>query len=399
MEGMTNFNFLVEEAVNTQNGEQLRILLRGCTAITVTAISDFFIDEDVLWPSVTHSPWKENLPIIVEKCFYASCYIRDNDWVNAADHIASALSAYMTILNEESHWSLPLFHQLCEDVRIMAQVADEQLRDAHNKSCKLENAERLLKRAFTIVNNDRADFCNGSRRAGALACMNQLLKIYFRLNNLGLCVNLTRMIGSSNFPDIELFPLPHRITFHFYCGRLSLYDDQYATAITQLQFALHNISPHLRDHRRRILLFLIPAKILSGHLPTEKTLADFDMKWFQDIVPAIRSGDLGRFDRAINRYEHFFIRSALFLAVEKMRSLVYCALVRQISKFLGLKIPLEQIVRAVHLCSLDVTHEEIECILANLIHQNYIKGYISHKVGFLVLSKRNAFPKFATAQM
>lgn len=396
MEGMRNFNFLVEEAVNTQDGQKLRILLRESTEATVQAISDFYQNDQVPWPSVTQPQWKENLPIIVQKCFVTAGAIRANDWIDASDHISNALSAYMSILNEESDWSLHLFHSLCEDVRVIAQIADEQLRDDQRKPCKLETAERLLKRAFTIVNNDRGDFRQGSRRAGALGCMNQMLKIYFRLNNLGLCVNLTRMIGSPNFPDIELFPLSHRITFQFYSGRLSLYDDKYEAAVKQLEFALNNISPELRDHRRRILLFLIPAKILSGHLPTEKTLAEFSMKWFKDIVPALRSGDIGRFEIAVKRYEEFFIRSALFLSIEKMRPLVHCALVRQISKIMGTKIPLDQVILAMKMCSLDVTLDEVECILANLIHQNYIKGYIAHKAGVIVLSKKNAFPKLVT---
>lgn len=399
MRALREFNHLVEEAVNEQDGKQLRKLLRESTKQTIDAITDYYRHENAPLPQVTQPQWRENLPTIVEKCFTTAGAIRANDWVDASDHIANSLSAYMSILNDESGWSLPLFHQLCEDVRVIAQVADEQLRDDQRKPCKLETAERLLKRAFTIVNNDRGDIHRGSRRIGALGCMNQLLKIYFRLNNLGLCVNLTRMIVNPNFPDIDAFPIDHRITFHFYCGRLSLYDDQYPRAVQQLEFALDNISPMLRDHRRRILLFLIPAKILTGKLPSMRTIEKYDMKWYRDIVPAIRSGNLGSFNRAVSLYEEFFIRSALFLAIEKMRSLVYCALVRQVSKVLGQKIQLDHIMHSVHLSSTDVSRDEVECILANLIHQNYIKGYISHKVGFLVLSKKNAFPKFANGQV
>lgn len=36
--------------------------------------------------------------------------------------------------------------------------------------------------------------------------------------------------------------------------------------------------------------------------------------------------------------------------------------------------------------------DEIECIVANLIHKKYIKGYISHSQRMLVLSKKDAFP-------
>ena len=36
--------------------------------------------------------------------------------------------------------------------------------------------------------------------------------------------------------------------------------------------------------------------------------------------------------------------------------------------------------------------DEIECILANLINQKYIRGYISHKMKTLVVSDAAAFP-------
>lgn len=36
--------------------------------------------------------------------------------------------------------------------------------------------------------------------------------------------------------------------------------------------------------------------------------------------------------------------------------------------------------------------DEVECILANLIFQGYIRGYLSHAKRVLVLSKRDPFP-------
>lgn len=36
--------------------------------------------------------------------------------------------------------------------------------------------------------------------------------------------------------------------------------------------------------------------------------------------------------------------------------------------------------------------DEIECILANLIYQGLIRGYLSHAKRTLVLSKRDPFP-------
>ena len=45
----------------------------------------------------------------------------------------------------------------------------------------------------------------------------------------------------------------------------------------------------------------------------------------------------------------------------------------------------------------DITKDETECIIANLIYEGRIKGYISHQHQKLVVSKANAFPALANA--
>ena len=40
----------------------------------------------------------------------------------------------------------------------------------------------------------------------------------------------------------------------------------------------------------------------------------------------------------------------------------------------------------------DIDNDETACIIANLIYQGRIKGYISHQHNNLVVSKQNAFP-------
>jgi hypothetical protein len=50
-------------------------------------------------------------------------------------------------------------------------------------------------------------------------------------------------------------------------------------------------------------------------------------------------------------------------------------------------------------CQEDVDMSEIECILANLIYQGKIKGYISHKGGLLIVSKQDPFPKSAVIKV
>ena len=44
------------------------------------------------------------------------------------------------------------------------------------------------------------------------------------------------------------------------------------------------------------------------------------------------------------------------------------------------------------------TTEEVECIIGNLIYKGYIKGYISHERGKVVLRKTGSFQKLSEIQ-
>jgi len=43
----------------------------------------------------------------------------------------------------------------------------------------------------------------------------------------------------------------------------------------------------------------------------------------------------------------------------------------------------------------EIDLDEIECIIANLIYQGKVKGYISHQKRTLIISKQDPFPKAA----
>jgi hypothetical protein len=58
-----------------------------------------------------------------------------------------------------------------------------------------------------------------------LALVNQLFKVYFRINKLHLCKPLIRAIDSSPFKDH--FTLGQRVTYRFYVGRKAMFDSDY----------------------------------------------------------------------------------------------------------------------------------------------------------------------------
>lgn len=56
------------------------------------------------------------------------------------------------------------------------------------------------------------------------------------------------------------------------------------------------------------------------------------------------------------------------------------------------QLPLETLLAALRVNGTDMSMDELECILANLIFQGNIKGYIAHR-RCVVLSKADPFPK------
>jgi hypothetical protein len=64
-----------------------------------------------------------------------------------------------------------------------------------------------------------------TKRWGMLALVNQLFKVYFRINKLHLCKPLIRAIDSSPFKDH--FSLGQRVTYRFYVGRKAMFDSDY----------------------------------------------------------------------------------------------------------------------------------------------------------------------------
>lgn len=55
------------------------------------------------------------------------------------------------------------------------------------------------------------------------------------------------------------------------------------------------------------------------------------------------------------------------------------------------KLRLPHILAGMHAAGLDTDADELECLLANLIFRNNIRGYLSHKPAVLVLARDGAF--------
>lgn len=92
--------------------------------------------------------------------------------------------------------------------------------------------------------------------------INQLFKIYFKINKINLCNPLKRVIENSNLKDS--FPQCHQVVYKFYVGRQAMFENDFKTASTYFTYAFENCPSKFKRNKRLILVYLIPVNMLRG---------------------------------------------------------------------------------------------------------------------------------------
>ncbi|THU60096.1 hypothetical protein C4D60_Mb07t09030 [Musa balbisiana] len=305
--------------------------------------------------------------------------------------------------NWETPWAMEALYTLALEIRLLAEKADRELASSGKNPEKLQGAGSFLMRVFGALAG------KGPKRAGALYVACQLFKVYFKLGTVHLCRSVIRSIETARIFDFEEFPVKDKstcnvnlaqVTYMYYTGRLEVYNENFLVADQKLTYALMHCSPRKETNKRMILKYLIPVKLSIGILPKQWLIEKYNLIEYGEVVNALKKGDLRLLRQALREHEDRFLRSGVYLVLEKLELLVYQRLIKKIYVLQKQKDPskahqvkLENIVKALKWLELDMDIDEVECIVAILIYKNLIKGYIAHKSKVVVLSKQDPFPK------
>ncbi|ATY61886.1 COP9 signalosome complex subunit 12 [Cordyceps militaris CM01] len=283
-----------------------------------------------------------------------------------------------------------------------------------DKQAQLRDCEQHLKRIFTLCLNDRAPL-EESRKWGIYYIINLLFKTYFKLNSASLSRTILKTLAVYNqkgdMPPLESFPKSQRVTFKYYEGVLFFLEENYAEAEKYLVEAWDLCHKDAKTNSERILTYLIPCRLLTSHvLPTKKLLEPYPrlQELFLPLANCIRSGDLRNFDLALQRGEDRFVKRRIYLTLERGRDIALRNLLRKVFVAGGFEEPKEGEtirVRRTRIAAAEfqaaismgsggdsIDTDEVECLLANMIYKDLMKGYIARDRGIVVLSKRGAFP-------
>ncbi|CAL8284885.1 unnamed protein product [Gadus morhua 'NCC'] len=317
----------------------------------------------------------------------------NHDFIEAYKFQTLAFQAH-----KEENWALPLMFSVTLDLTIFANNAEQQLlkKGKGQPGDMLEKAAEQLMSCFRVCASDNRAGLDDSKKWGMLFLINQLFKIYFKINKLHLCKPLIRAIDSSTLKDE--YSMAQRVTYKYYVGRKAMFDSDFKPAEECLSFSFQHCHRSSQKNKRMILIYLLPVKMLLGHMPTLQLLRKYDLMQFADVTKAVREGNLLLLTEALARHETFFIRCGIFLILEKLKIITYRNLFKTVYQLLrSHQLPLEAFLVCLRMMKVDgLDLDEVQCLLANLIYMGHIKGYISHQHQKLVVSKQNPFPPLSS---
>ncbi|OQO01957.1 hypothetical protein B0A48_12430 [Cryoendolithus antarcticus] len=289
------------------------------------------------------------------------------------------------------------------------------------KNEKLENAAAEINKLFSACLTDRSPLAD-SRKWALYPLTNTLFALYFRLHSHSLCHHILRTLATytarNDLPPLNLFPKAHQITFLYYTGALRFLDEDYVAAETNLEEAWRMCPRESEGGRNMemILSYLIPTKLITKHvLPSKGLLAGYPRlaELYTPLCAALRRADLRALDVALAEGGTVFIHKRVYLTLERSRDIAIRNLFRKVFLAGGFeagkeglapvrrtRVPLEEFGLALKMMGGDVGDgedgevdgEEVECLIANLIYKNLMKGYIAREHGKVVLAKNGAFP-------
>ncbi|KAF2613502.1 hypothetical protein F2Q70_00011093 [Brassica cretica] len=197
----------------------------------------------------------------------------------------------------------------------MAMQADKELTSNGKSPEKLKAAGSLLMKVFGVLAG------KGPKRVVALYVTCQLFKTCFKLGTVNLCRSVIRSIETARIFDFEEFPRRDKVTYMYYTGRLEVFNENFPAADTKLSYK--TLQPQKRTEYKVLKLSL-------GIIPKDELLQKYNLHEYMNVVQALRKGDLRLLRHALQEHEDRFLRSGVYLVLEKLELQVYQRLMKKI---------------------------------------------------------------------
>ncbi|KAF9480697.1 hypothetical protein BDN70DRAFT_877260 [Pholiota conissans] len=389
----------LNDAILAENGPNLAYLLRPTSPHGKELVKEFRNPTRATmgrYEGCMQSPWDD---IAIQYVFVCT-HVAKKRYIEAFKEESQLVSLFLRFFTENRGWTLPALFSILRDLRDLAMDADFHAKYNNQKSECMEDSARTIAKAFGHCMTDRTSPPDQSRKWGVYYVVGLVLKSYFRIKRISLSKNILRALqANTDIPPLSAFPRSHQVTYRYYIGMLSFLNEEFEKAEEELTLAFYNCHIEAHSNQERILAYLIPLRILKGHLPSAELMKRFPVldEIFAPFITAIRTGDLKSFDQALDKWEVRLLELNLWFSLEKARELCIRGLFRKmwVATGKGTRIPISMFHTALTVSGIDVVEDEAECLVANMIYKNFIRGYISHEKQMVVLAAANTFPRVA----
>ncbi|KAM5534817.1 hypothetical protein V8D89_011533 [Ganoderma adspersum] len=389
-------------SLREEKGPELAYLLKPTSEHGKALVKDF--RGNITRQSLSHyegsleSPWDEiaiQYVLVVNHCGKKRA-------TEAFKEECTLLSLFLRFFATNSGWTLPALFSILRDLRDLAFDADlEAVSNGQEGTASMEEAARIIMKAFSNCVMDRQSPIQESRKWGVYYVVGLILKCYFRVKRISLSKNILRAIEANpDIPPLSQYPRAHQVTYRYYIGMLSFLSEDFAKAEQDLTQAFYNCYMGAHSNHERVLTYLIPLRMFRGHLPSKELLQRFPVleDLYSPFINAIRTGDIRSYDASLDRFERRLVDLNLWLTLERARELCIRGLFRRvwIAAEKSTRIPISMFHAALLIAGQEeMTAEEAECLVANMVYKGFMRGYISHEKQMVVIAKTDAFPRLA----
>lgn len=436
---MSSYEYVQEfsKAIGLQKVKKLRNLLTINPGAEVGALRAGY-----------HDPSDVDLYLVAEKFkpvirsylqLMRSIYVAND--INKSFHDYLDLMVHLNRAAEtQTNWICPTLINCSNELISVYQVRSKLHPDEEGSSDDLEKpvtnslelVANTINRSFKICLTDKAPDMSISKKSSIHFFLAALIKIYFKLNRLELAKSMEKALVGTGLaiPTIVHSPVEYRkhiVTYLYYSALLSLDEGDFEFAQTKLLTAMeflscYKLQKNVTKQAEKILFLLLPLKLHISRetLPGEVWARFPSLKYvYKDqLFNSIFTGDLHKFDECMKKFQSLFLKRHIFILVIQLKSLCYLRLVKRTATIYGELnqktphiVPFSAFELAIEFSknrkleggrytvpdsvknqTYNTSHEELECILANLIAKRYIKGYLSHANKCIVLLKTEGFP-------
>ncbi|KAJ2769293.1 hypothetical protein IWQ57_003167 [Coemansia nantahalensis] len=328
-------------------------------------------------------------------------YARDRRRAGAEDghrQLCRVAELFVALLGRsQGPWLLPVLRAVVLALCGSAQATGAQTGD----SAVFTQAASLLLRILIDLLGDSCPL-ESSKRAGAVFVAALLLRMSLRTSAApGAYASKALEVRSLAGPA---FSRRDRTSYSYWLGRYYLVCYYVDLAREQLEYAFGACPAWHYRNKRAILRHLIAANMIRGRLPTQRLLAKYDMEpVYAELARCFRRGNVAGFERAlVGSMELFRAQGNFLLLLERTKLLMFRNVLQRMCRIhagseRGKIVAYRDILTAFQVATQNPAMDtlEMESILASLVSQKLVLGYLFHHQRLLNLSRKMAFPAIA----